>query len=130
MGIIRSIDRRKEVRTNSDLALTVWGVDTQGENFLQEAHANDISLSGALLSGVEADLRSGDVIGILYAGQKARYRVVWIRQDNLGDKLQVAVHRVAADACPWFELLNGVNRASAEEDKNIPEQTSGPSKSL
>lgn len=129
MGIIRSIDRRKEGRANIEVALTVWGVDTRGENFLQEVHAHDISLSGALLSGLEADLRSGDVIGILYAGKKARYRVVWIRQDSLGEKLQVAIHRLSADACPWLELLNERNGLT-EADKSIPAQTSGPSKSL
>jgi len=120
MGIIRSIDgqsndersnasqridRRSEARREADLALTVWGVDTQGEHFLQNARAQDISLSGALLSGLDTDLRSGDVIGILYAGKKARYRVVWIRYDGAGDKMQVAVHRVQTDPCPWMELL-------------------------
>jgi len=97
-----------------NLGLLVWGVDTKGERFLQEAHARDISLSGALLSGLDADLRSGDVIGILHAGRKARYRVVWIRYDECGDKMQVAVHRVDPDVCPWQHLL-----ASAEAPATI-----------
>jgi hypothetical protein len=87
------------------LGLLVWGVDTKGERFLQEARARDISLSGAMLSGLDADLRSGDVVGILYSGRKARYRVVWVRYDECGDKMQVAVHRVDPDICPWQHLL-------------------------
>jgi PilZ domain len=111
MGILRatdgqSKDRRREPRTSVDIALMVWGVDTRGERFLQEARAKDISLSGALLSGIEANLRSGDVIGILYAGKKARYQVVWVRYDEGGDRMQVAVHRFAADECPWKALLD------------------------
>jgi hypothetical protein len=98
-------ERRRETRKSIDLPLTVWGVDTKGEQFLQEVRARDISLSGALLSGLDVDLTSGDVIGILHAGRKARYRVIWIRYDESGDKLQAAVHRVAADACPWLNLL-------------------------
>jgi hypothetical protein len=105
MGTVRPFDRRRETRTQTDLALTVWGVDTKGQRFLQEARARDISLSGALLSGLDIDLSSGDVIGILYAGRKARYRVVWVRYDGTGDKMQVAVHRITADACPWQDLL-------------------------
>ena len=89
MGILRSFDRRRESRTIVDLPLMVWGVDTQGERFLQEAHARDISLSGALLTGLDTDLRSGDVVGILYGKKKARFRVVWIRYDCGGDKMQV-----------------------------------------
>lgn len=105
MGILRTFDRRKESRINADLVLMVWGVDTQGERFLQEAHARDISLSGALLSGIDAELRSGDVVGILYGSRKARFRVIWVRYDEAGDKMQVAVHRIEPDACPWRDLL-------------------------
>jgi len=99
------IERRHESRTRLDLPLRVWGIDCRGERFLQEAYARDISLSGALLSGFDLDLHSGDVIGILYGGKSARYRVVWVRYDGTGEKMQVAVHRVEADACPWMDLL-------------------------
>ena len=108
-------DRRREARCVIDLALTVWGVDTKGERFLQDVRARDISLNGALLSGLAVELSSGDVIGILYAGKKARYRVVWIRYDEAGDKMQVAVHRLAADECPWLELLSDANAADTSQ---------------
>lgn len=91
MGELHRVDRRREPRTPADLPLLVWGVDIQGERFMQEAHARDISLSGALLSGVDADLRSGDVIGILCGKKKARFRVVWTRYDGTGDRMQVAI---------------------------------------
>ncbi len=101
----QSKDRRRESRTETDLTLTIWGVDTRGDRFLQEAQAHEISLSGALLSGLDAELRSGDVIGILYAGKKARYRVVWVRHSGTSDKVQAAVQRLDPDACPWKDLL-------------------------
>ena len=106
MGIVRSFDRRQEPRWPGNLQVMVWGVDTQGERFLQEAHAREVSLSGALLTGLDADLRSGDVIGVLYGKKKARYRVVWVRYDGGGEKMPAAVHRMSADECPWRELLN------------------------
>lgn len=105
MDIVRTFDRRREPRKPVDLPLMVWGVDTLGERFFQEAHARDISLSGALLSGLDADLKSGDVIGVLYGTKKARYRVVWVRYDEMGDKMQAAVHRLESDVCPWLDLL-------------------------
>ena len=120
MGTLRSIDerngdgrnndspgrdRRREPRTDAEIALTVWGVDTRGDRFLQEARAREISLSGALLSGLDSELRSGDVIGILYAGKKARYRVVWVRQSGTSHKVHAAVHRFTTDECPWKNLL-------------------------
>jgi len=54
MGTLRRIERRQETRSEVDITLMVWGVDTKGERFLQEAHARNISLSGALLSGLDA----------------------------------------------------------------------------
>lgn len=115
MGILRSIDRRSESRSRAHFSITVWGVDTRGERFLQEAQVRDVSLSGALLSGIEADLRCGDVIGVLYASRRARYRVVWVRYDDGGDKIQAAIHRVEPDVCPWQEML--VNDAAPSESK-------------
>jgi hypothetical protein len=102
----RRIERRSEPRTEVNLGLMVWGVDTDGERFMQEARARDISRSGALLSGLDAELRSGDVVGILYAGRKARYRIVWARYDETSGTTQAAVQRFAPDECPWQELLN------------------------
>jgi hypothetical protein len=106
------MERRRESRIPVDLALKVWGVDTKGERFLQEARARDVSLRGALLSGLETELQSGDLIGILYGGRQARYRVVWVRYDASGEKMQVAVHRVEDDACPWTDLLAGSDAAA------------------
>jgi hypothetical protein len=119
MGTLRTNNRRREPRIEAYLVLTVWGVDTRGDRFLQEARARDLSLSGALLSGLDAELRSGDVIGILYAGKKARYRVVWVRESGNGQKVQAAVHRIAPDECPGKDLLN-------EEQSDDPPTISAP----
>lgn len=123
MGIVRNFDRRREQRTVPELPLIVWGVDACGERFLKEAaRARDVSLFGALLSGLDADLKPGDVIGILFGKNKARYRVVWIRYDGAGDKMLVALHRLESDACPWLdELAEGeATQASPSNDSVQP----------
>jgi hypothetical protein len=113
MSNLRSIDRRREARSEADLTVTVWGVDTKGDRFLQEARAREISLSGALLSGLEGELRSGDVLGILYGKRKARYRVVWVRYGGESVRIQAAVHRIEPDLCPWLEVIAEDLAASA-----------------
>ncbi len=109
MGTVRRIDRRSETRAEVDLDFLVWGVDGDGERFVQRARAQNLSLSGALLTGLDAAVKSGDVVGILYAGRKARFRVVWVRYDEAGAKSQAAVHRIDTDPCPWPELLTEEN---------------------
>lgn len=132
MAILRSInghsldgqpptpDRRREPRADAALRLVVWGVDIRGDRFLQKARARDISLNGALLTGLDAELRSGDVLGILYAGKEARYRVVWVRESGNAQKVQAAVHRIAPDECPWKELL-AKESAEAGESPSVPD---------
>jgi len=105
MATLRAVERRHEPRSQADLGLLVWCIETKGARFLQEARAREISLSGALLSGLDAELSPGDVIGILYAGKKARYQVIWVRESGPGHKIQAAVYRIAPDECPWGDLL-------------------------
>ena len=98
-------ERRQEPRIEADISLSIWGIDTKGERFLQQARARDISLSGALISQLDTELRSGDLVGILYAGKKARFRVVWVRYSGAGRKIQAAIQRLEQDECPWESLL-------------------------
>jgi hypothetical protein len=118
MGILHRMDRRSETRTRTELVVTVWGIDTKGDRFLQQARARQISVSGALLCGLDVELRSGDLLGLLYQGNKARFRVVWVRYSEGEKKVQAAIHRVESDCCPWREML---------EEESLPEETScGP----
>jgi hypothetical protein len=105
MATLPSIDRRREPRKTIDIGLYAWSVEIKGERFLQPVRARDISMSGALLSGFETDLRSGDVIGILYLGREARFRVIWVHYDQNGNRMQAAVQRIEPDTCPWLSLL-------------------------
>ena len=123
MGNVRSIERRLEERFPAKLPVSVWGVDIKGERFLQDALAHNVSLSGALLCGFDAELRSGDVIGVLYSGKKARYRVVWLRYSDGPGKTMAAVQRIENDACPWMDVI--VEEVSRSEDS--PSNTRFPS---
>jgi hypothetical protein len=107
------VERRREPRTDVDLVLQVWGIDTEGDLFLQQAHARDISLSGAVLWELDSEVRSGDLIGLLYAGKKARFRVVWVRYSGTSRKVQAAIHRIEGDECPWEHLLGASTQQSA-----------------
>jgi hypothetical protein len=57
------------------------------------------------LAELATDVRSGDVIRVLYAGKKARYKVIWIRDSGPSHKIQAAIHRFETDVCPWLDLL-------------------------
>ncbi len=94
-------DRRTEPRSRVELAIRVWGIDATGALFVQDAVACNISVNGGLVSGIERKLRTGDVIGVGYADRQARYRVVWVRDSGSERKIQIAVHKLTGESCPW-----------------------------
>ena len=88
-----------EPRFIADLVVRVFGMDAVGHPFSRNAHTLDISDRGARLSGLEATLLVGDVIGVQLGDRKARCRVIWVTGPAL--PIDVGVEIVAGQSCPW-----------------------------
>ena len=71
------IERRREQRISAEFAVEIRGRNAAGNPFLQSVCVRDVSRSGALLAGIEHELRCGDVIEIRLANRVARFRVIW-----------------------------------------------------
>jgi PilZ domain len=92
-------------RATLDLKVKVWGMGANGQPFFQNAIAQNISLTGACIYGVEPDLKVGDVIGVQYEGKKARCKVIWVVNAGAIKKTQLGVQLVADQECPWVAAL-------------------------
>jgi hypothetical protein len=88
-----------------------------GRAFSQHARALNISMGGALLSGIEQELKIGDTIGVRHGEDKVRCRVVWSVNTQSPKKIQVGVQLVSKRECPWTALL-----PKAEESISISTQ--------
>jgi hypothetical protein len=99
------IERRKESRFRLSLPVKVSGIDESGEPFAIDVMATSLSRSGALLTGLDVELRCGDMLVVEYDGRKAHFRIVWFL--NLGPRIgaEVAVHRPNHEPCPWADEL-------------------------
>jgi hypothetical protein len=104
------LERRNEPRVRAALWVDVSGTDAQREPFSQRVIAINLSLNGGLLWGVEAELRSGDVITVSYLERKALFQVVWVLEESAVGA-QVALHRLAEQPCPWGEALPAATAA-------------------
>ena len=97
-------ERRSEPRVRAALWVDITGTDVHREPFSERVIAINLSEHGALLWGVEAELRSGDLITVAYNRRKAHFQVVWVLEESpIG--AQVAVHRLPEQPCPWEEAL-------------------------
>lgn len=88
-----------EPRFLADLVVRVFGMDAEGRPFSQNAHTLDISDRGARLSGLEAKLLVGDIIGVQLGDRKTRCRVIWVTGPAV--PIQVGVEIVGGQPCPW-----------------------------
>lgn len=98
-------DVQPEPRITVDLPVRVWGMSADGRPFSQQARAQNISSEGALISGVENELKVGDVIGVQCDDKKARCTVVWAMNTGPMKKNQVGVQLLNDQECPWKPYL-------------------------
>ncbi len=96
---------RPEPRIDTDLPIRAWGMDDNGKPFTQLAKAHNISSQGALISGIDAVLKPGDIIGVQYEQKKARCRVVWVVDAGGILKTQCGLQLLEGQECPWKEVL-------------------------
>jgi hypothetical protein len=97
-------NQKIEPRAGVDLPVRIWGMSAEGRPFSQSARARNISSDGALLTGVETELKVGEVIGLQCGDKKTRCAVNWVMSTGEIDKNQVGVKIVAAE-CPWQSYL-------------------------
>ena len=112
-------DQQSEPRLTVDLPVRIWGMSAEGRPFSQSARAHNISSEGALISGVESELKVGDVIGVQCDEKKTRCTVIWVVNTGPVKKNQVGVKLLAGQDCPWksFLPLEGATVAIAASNR-------------
>jgi hypothetical protein len=110
--------QRPDPRIKTDLSVRVWGMAANGQTFNQHVRARNISSSGALLDGLEHELKVGDVIGVQYGDKKSRCKVIWIMDTGPLLKFQAGVQIVSDQECPWKSELSPDQIAPPPEPNN------------
>lgn len=67
-----------EPRKAVEVPVRVFGTDCDGKPFSENLTTVDVSLGGAKLRGLKAELQVGEIIGLTYRKNKAHFRVKWI----------------------------------------------------
>ncbi len=93
--IIVKMERRREPRIPAEVEVRIAGIDAHGELFAQDAIARSLSLSGALITGIQHNLRCGDGLLLRTVNRQAKFKIVWVRDGK------AAVQRLKGEPCPW-----------------------------
>ncbi len=73
---------RKDQRTPAVVPVRIWGMDSDGNLFQQDAQTMDITPPGARIQGVEYKLHKGAIIGVQCGQLSARFRVIWVGENK------------------------------------------------
>jgi len=97
--------RRREPRVKCTLQVRVLGMSADNRPFSESAQTVNISRRGVVLTGVQCQLKVGEVVGLRYGEKKARYRVAWVRRPDPSQSAQVGLAAVEEGKSLWdFEL--------------------------
>lgn len=95
------MEQPSEPRKDERLLVTISGRDRTGHCFTEQVEASRLSLSGALLSGISRQIRSGDLVLVEHEGRKSRFKVVWTKDSESHLLIQAAIHLLKKEPCPW-----------------------------
>ena len=98
------MDKRPETRVATVILVRVWGMDSDGRPFFQNANATNISSEGAMISGISHPLKAGDVIGVQHGEKKARFKVVWVIDSGVARKIELGFQFSRISKAPWHAL--------------------------
>jgi hypothetical protein len=110
--------RRSEVRVAKHAPVLVRGTDSGGTPFAITAHVQDISGSGASLTGLNGVGTPGTKVEIEYQGRKAKYRIQWVGKERTPLASQVGLRCLEPGNFIW-----GLQLPEWTEDTYDPSQT-------
>ena len=68
------MSEKPEPRLDVELPIRVFGMGADGRPFLNHAQARNISQHGAKISGLETQLKPGDVVGVQFGDKRPAAR--------------------------------------------------------
>jgi len=93
------MDRRREPRLRIEFPVHIWGIDRMARPFTEVVRVKNVSLSGAVLLGVHAKMRAGQLLDLQHGSQRAQFRIAWA---GLGEAGIVAL---PCEPCIWDVAL-------------------------
>jgi PilZ domain len=112
------VPKRREARLPATLQVRILGIDAHGKAFHQAATTLDISLSGARITGLAAQLNLGDIVGLQSGGGKSRFKVSWV-SGNRDGTYQAGLHCLEKGGSPWHDTMEQAKEGDRRSDERF-----------
>lgn len=117
---------------SKEAPIRVFGMDSRGRPVNLPAHTVDVSQHGARVSGVQNWSHPGEIVGVRYGTEKARYRIVWVGSAGTPLSGQIGLQCIETGKYIWDALPNASDAApkpiaAASSRKLGPQFSTSPS---
>ena len=106
----------REQRKQVALTVRIFGTDSTGHVFSDSVSTVNVSFEGAMLSGVNRPIEPGEIIGLTYGKNKARFRVQWVGQPGTPNQGRMGIQNVMTTSCIWDLPLQPRNAADGKSN--------------
>lgn len=112
--------QRREPRKEIRLPVRIFGTDAQGRTFSENVFTLDISHAGARLTGVQAEIKPGETVGVTCGKNRGRFSVKWTGRTGTPQQGQVGLENLAPEKPLWdCELPSPTVDAHARQGKGL-----------
>ena len=93
--------RRREPRKEIQLPVRIFGTNSSGQVFSENATTVNVSHQGAELSGVQAKIKLEETIGLTYGKNRVHFRVKWIGKPGTPKAGHMGLLKMAPEKPLW-----------------------------
>jgi len=114
---------RREPRNDTQVTVRIFGTDADGRVFSEKATTVNVSQQGGEISGVTAQLKLDEIVGITAGQKKSHFRVKWTGQSGTPKAGHIGLLNLNPEKSFWdFPLpgpaLDGFQITSVERRKH------------
>jgi hypothetical protein len=93
--------KRREPRKDIKVPVRIFGTDSSGRVFSEKAFTVNVSQQGVELSGVQAQPKVDEVVGVTYGTTKAHFRVKWVGQAGSEQQGKMGLLNLSPEKSFW-----------------------------
>jgi hypothetical protein len=108
--------KRREPRKEIELPVRIFGTDSSGKMFSENALTVNVGQSGAELSGVRPEINVDEVVGLTFGANRGRFKVRWVGKPGTPKAGHVGLLNIAPEKAFWDFPLP----AAAKDDYQPP----------
>ena len=119
---------RRDPRIPASLPVRLIATDIKGVDWDQEVLTINVSRQGALLKGIQGELRVGNRISLSRMGKQEAFQVEWAGEKNAADAGQIGVSAVDPSTSFWNDVIGIEQGGAVVAEASHPEQVRAKAK--